>query len=131
MASFKILVVDDDPKSRDLVTQVLIGAGYDADGMAYSGCSMGLPSTLRPDLVILDLSKSRKDILEVVQNLRGDSNPRPPRMLFLTSHSLGGPKRLASPGGTASLEKPFQMSKLLWMIKALLAEGPSRRATAP
>lgn len=131
MVSLRILIVDDDARFLHFVTELLIGAGYDAVGVADPGQAKELAATLKPDLVILDISMPRKDGFALARELRSDPNTTAVRIMFLTAHRAATHvKNARAAGGIAYLEKPFRSSSLLWMIKALLSGGPGRKAKA-
>ncbi|HEV3028639.1 MAG TPA: response regulator [Planctomycetota bacterium] len=131
MASSRILVVDDDPNFLHFVTELLIGAAYDAVGCSDPVRASTMAQSFKPDLVILDLSMPGKDGFEVAQELRDDPKTKSARILFLTAHRAATHvKRAKAVGGAAYLEKPVPSASLLWMVKALLSTGPRRRAKA-
>src|SRR5438046_3995073 len=51
----RILVVEDDPDHRRIVTQVLAGDGYDAIEAATGVAALAAAGEDRPDLLIMDL----------------------------------------------------------------------------
>ncbi len=129
MPSPSILLVDDDPKFLHFITEVLIGAGYDVHCTADPLRTVEMAEALKPDLVILDISMPGKDGFEIARDLRASSGVKAARILFLTAHRAATHiKSAKAAGGGAYLEKPVQSSRLLWMIKALLSDGPRRKA---
>ena len=71
-----ILLVDDEPKIRELARDYLEHAGF-AVVLAGDGRSaLDQARTRRPDLVVLDLGLPEVDGLEVIRTLRRDSSSR-------------------------------------------------------
>lgn len=119
----RILVVDDDSKFLHFVTEVLTGAGYDVRAASDPGKVIEMTEFLEPDLVILDISMPGKDGFEVADDLRANSRTKGVRCMFITGHrEAGHVKKAKDVGGVAYLEKPFQTSSLIWMVKTLLAK---------
>lgn len=128
MAVKRILVADDDSKFLHLVTEVLIGAGYDVRAASDPGKIQEMAEFLKPDLVILDISMPGKDGFQVAEELRASPGTKGVRCMFITAHREATHVRKAKDvGGVAYLEKPFQTSSLLWMVKTLLAKRPRRQ----
>lgn len=123
----RILVADDDSKFLHFVTEVLIGAGYDVRAVSDPGRVVEMAEFLAPDLVILDISMPGKDGFQVAQELRATPKTKGVRCMFITGHrEATHVKKAKEAGGVAYLEKPFQTSSLIWMVKTLLAKRPRR-----
>jgi DNA-binding response OmpR family regulator len=68
----RVLVVDDDPKIRDLLRRCLEGDGF-AVTEAVDGASVSLALTRSlPDLVMLDLNLGRDNGLDIARSIRRD-----------------------------------------------------------
>ncbi|GAA3143721.1 response regulator transcription factor [Planomonospora alba] len=127
MDANRLLVVDDEPVVRELLSATLRFAGYTV-GSAATG-SEALDAALRepPDLVLLDVMLPDMDGFEVVRRLRELPRPlgagRPGRIpvLFLTARDAAADKvnglRL---GGDDYVTKPFDLEELLARIQAVL-----------
>lgn len=124
MGILRILVVDDDTKFLHFVTELLIGAGYDVRAAADPKQVVDMAEFLVPDLVILDISMPGKDGFKVARELRANTKTKRVRCMFITAHRAATHfKKAKEVGGAAYLEKPFQSSSLLWMVKTLLKGG--------
>jgi two-component system response regulator MprA len=113
-----ILVVDDDPKIRSVLSRGLRFEGYDvqlaADGLEALRIARANP----PDLIVLDVMLPGMDGLEVCRRLRrGAAVP----ILMLTARDAV-PDRIAGldSGADDYLVKPFDFDELLARIRALL-----------
>lgn len=80
----RVLIVDDDPMVRRLLTTVLTAQGIDVVGEASDGDEV-VPAVAerRPDVVLMDLHMRRTGGLEAIRELR--RRPGPPAVIALTS----------------------------------------------
>jgi two-component system alkaline phosphatase synthesis response regulator PhoP len=116
--SAKILVIDDEPSILDLVVAYLEKEGYDVL-TAVDGIS-GLKAAKRhkPDLVVLDIMLPGIDGLEVLAQLRRESDVY---VIMLTARTEETDKIVGlSVGADDYLTKPFSPRELVARIKAAL-----------
>ncbi|CAN2039736.1 histidine kinase [Candidatus Magnetomoraceae bacterium gMMP-15] len=81
----RILIVDDDPNSRDLIKILLSKEGYDID-LACDG-NEGLDKAVKnpPDLILLDVVMPEMDGFELCKHLRSDSLLTEVPIIMITS----------------------------------------------
>ncbi|MEN5073872.1 response regulator transcription factor [Isoptericola cucumis] len=80
----RVLLVDDDPMVRRLLTTVLTAQGIDVVGEATDGDEVPRAvAERRPDVVLMDLHMRRTSGLDAIRTLRGTSAP--PAVIALTS----------------------------------------------
>ncbi len=110
----KILVVDDDPAVRSLVTDVLVMEGHDvrsaADGMA---CLLMIDEE-RPDCLVLDVMMpglSGHEVLRVIRD--ADGGPHLPVVMLTAAADDSQAWRAWSEGVDYFLAKPFEPAELL------------------
>jgi CheY-like chemotaxis protein len=112
----KILIVDDDQESRDLLCEVLESSGYlphaVADGVAAREV-LSRDSEYR--IVIADLRMPQESGLELLRNLRQQNCQHE---IILMSSFMSGADKIAAKalGAQALLEKPFQLTDLLQTV---------------
>ncbi len=114
----KILVVDDDPRLRELVSITLERAGYQT--VTARDGQMALTHAMReaPDLVVLDVGLPEIDGLEVCRRLRARSDVP---ILFLTARDDEIDRILGLElGADDYVTKPFSPRELVARIKAIL-----------
>lgn len=126
-----VLVVDDDPDIRTLITWKLMLAGYGtitaADGeaalLAVVGESSGAAG-VRPDLVLLDWTMPRMSGIEVCRALRADPATADIPIILLTANGQGSEldEGLAA-GADDYIVKPFSPGELVVRVSALLAKA--------
>ena len=120
----KILIVDDDQESRDLLSEVLESNGYAvsavADGLA---AWEELSRDAECRIVIADLQMPKESGLELLRKLRQQNSKH--EIILMSSFMSATQRRAAEALGVrALLEKPFQLSQLLETVAELTAQNP-------
>ncbi len=125
VARLKILVVDDDPESRDLLREVLEAHGYVVnavgDGVA---ARQALAGSHGYGLVIADVRMPKESGLELLRKLRSLDHGCGIILMssFLSKPEINLAKEL---GAQAFLEKPFNLSELIQTVAGVAAaRGP-------
>ncbi|MCM2328315.1 MAG: heavy metal response regulator transcription factor [Lysobacter sp.] len=120
----KILVVEDESKTGDYLTQGLTEAGYVVD-LARNGVDGAHLATSEDyDLVILDVMLPGLDGWGVLQAIRKTGRSMP--VLFLTARSQVDDRvKGLELGADDYLLKPFAFSELLARVRTLLRRGRS------
>ncbi|WP_166415789.1 response regulator transcription factor [Cochlodiniinecator piscidefendens] len=114
----KILLVDDDPRLRDLVGLSLERAGYQVLNVADG--NQALVSILRdsPDLIVLDVGLPEMDGFEVCRRIRAHSEIP---IVFLTARDDEIDRVIGLElGADDYVVKPFSPRELVARIKAIL-----------
>lgn len=113
----KILVVDDNPDLREVISIFLGGEGYEVVTACDGEEALSLmDSTI--DLVVLDVMMPGMSGYKVCAEIRERSMAP---ILFLTAKTQDSDKSMGfSSGGDDYLSKPFSYNELLARIKALL-----------
>ena len=114
-----ILVVDDDPMSRKLLSLNLTDAGYEVttaeDAVAAGHCVV----EQLPDLVIADFRMPYMSGVEFVAALRADASIPDLPVIFITSQE-NRPQIAGKTFGFPLLTKPLQADELLFTVAAQL-----------
>lgn len=116
----RILVVDDDPESRDLLSEVLEANGYPqveavADGVA---AREALARDNDCPIIIADLHMPNESGLDLLRHLR-KQNAKHEIVLMSSFFSLTERKLALDLGAYALLNKPFRISELLELVSQL------------
>jgi DNA-binding response OmpR family regulator len=123
----QVLIVEDDPKTQDLICRILSGEGYRTRSTPSIFGATSEVHRLLPDLIILDRRLSDGDGLELCRQLRALERTRYLPILFLTSKNTAIDRVLGLKiGGDDYLSKPFHSEELLARVEALM-----RRSRAP
>jgi two-component system OmpR family response regulator len=120
----KVLVVDDDKESRELLSEVLTTNGYAVGMVESAGAAQALlDGDNEYGIVIADLRMPDGSGLELLRELRRQTSRR--EVILMSSFISGSERKLALDlGADALLEKPFRLSELLEVV-AGLAKGRS------
>ena len=121
----RILIVDDDAESRDLLSEVLETNGYPrveavADGLAAR------EALARDDdcpIIIADLHMPNESGLDLLRNLRKQKAKH--EIVLMSSFFSATERELARElGASALLDKPFRLSELLQIVSQLSERNP-------
>ena len=115
-----ILIVDDDPGIRDLLTQYLRKQGLQASSAADGRQMRALLATTQIDLVVLDIMLPGTDGLTLCRELQGPKAQHLP-IVMLTARNDEADRILGLElGADDYLTKPFAARELLARIRAVL-----------
>ncbi|MGA2670495.1 MAG: response regulator transcription factor [Dehalococcoidia bacterium] len=125
MADKKVLVVDDDVKTVELVRLYLDRDGYQVL-TAYNGVeALHLAHENYPDLIVLDLMLPDIDGLEVCRTLRRESDVP---IIMLTARTTDQDKLTGLDlGADDYITKPFSPKELAARVRAVLRRLPGER----
>ncbi|HEY2599029.1 MAG TPA: response regulator [Candidatus Dormibacteraeota bacterium] len=85
---FRVLVVDDEPANREVVTGILEPAGFTVIAAAGGSQAIDLARSCGPDLVLLDLMMPDISGFEVVEALRANPATKRTPIMVLTAKDL-------------------------------------------
>ncbi len=119
-----ILVVDDDPQHREMLTQLLALDRHEVVALPHGGEAAALCRRRLPDLVLLDVLMPVKDGIDTAIELRAEWPALPilgmsgGRRTLTSSFNL---ESVALVGADATLAKPFSRADLQAAVGRLLA----------
>lgn len=117
VARARVLVVDDEPQVRQLVTDVLALAGYEVVTAAGAAEALLLVAAVAPDVILLDIAMPGLDGLTALQELRG-TRPSVP-IVMLTGNTDEEVGRTALRWGAFDyISKPFSAAHLEKVVAA-------------
>lgn len=124
MTASEILVVDDDPRVRDLLSRYLEGEGYKV-GSAENGDAMRRHlASAAVDLVMLDLNLPGEDGLSLARELRATSDVA---IIMITGKSDPIDRVIGlEVGADDYIPKPFELREVLARIRAVLRRSSAR-----
>jgi two-component system alkaline phosphatase synthesis response regulator PhoP len=127
VSSARILIVDDEQSILDLVTAYLDKDGFDYRTAKDGAAGLKAVRSYKPDIVVLDIMLPGKDGLEILAELRRESDAY---VIMLTAKSEETDKIIGlSVGADDYITKPFSPRELIARIKAAwrrMREGSMR-----
>ena len=118
MSTPKILVVDDEPSIANLVVSYLRKEGYEVYRAADGPAGLKAARSYKPDLILLDIMLPGMDGLEVLRQIRTESNVY---VILLTAKTEEFDQVIGlSVGADDYVTKPFSPRALTARVKAAL-----------
>jgi two-component system, cell cycle response regulator DivK len=126
-----VLLVDDYPDNRDIYVQFLTYSGLQVEEAENGHQALEKAFTLRPDVIVMDLSLPGLDGWEATRRLKGDPRTREIPVIALTGHALAGHSKGALDAGCdAFITKPCLPERLLEEIRTILTAARPRAGDA-
>jgi two-component system phosphate regulon response regulator PhoB len=125
----RILLVDDEPDLRQLVTFNLRDAGFEVDAVGSGQAGLALAAKTRPAVIVLDLMLPDVSGTEVCRQLRADPVLGDVAVLMLTARGDEYDRVLGfEMGADDYVVKPFNVRELVMRVRALARRTAERRA---
>jgi two-component system chemotaxis response regulator CheY len=118
------LIVEDNPPERERVAGWLRLAGFDVETAVDYRAAVAALATMRPDIILCDLSLPRESGFDLVEHVR--RTPATEWIPILVMTERNSPEDMAHAeevGANAYLKKPFTRERLDKYVTALL-DGP-------
>jgi len=123
----KILVVDDEPDIRRLVSEILEDEGYQVAMAENADLARQLKASEQPDLILLDIWMPDIDGITLLKEWAGDESPLCPVIMMSGHGSVEAAVEATRLGAYDFLEKPLSLARLLSIVeKALEASNLQR-----
>jgi CheY-like chemotaxis protein len=122
----KILLVEDNPDSREGLARRLQRRGYEVVQACDGRQGLALARSACPDLVLMDMNLPVVDGWEATRQLRAAAETRDLPIIALTAHALSSDRtKTLEAGCTDYHTKPVDLPRLLSQIEAVLkGRGP-------
>jgi two-component system response regulator MprA len=118
----RVLVVDDDPPLRRMLTRSLTAEGFEVTVAPDGGAALVAAERSAPDVIVLDVGMPAIDGLSVCRRLRGKGLPTP--ILMLTARDAVADRVAGLDAGADDyLVKPFAIEELVARLRALTRRG--------
>jgi DNA-binding response OmpR family regulator len=130
MLQAKLLLIEDDHRLADMVSQYLSQSGFDCAHAPTGADGLLQLQTVAPDLIVLDLMLPDMDGLEVCRRVRALSSAAATVPILMLTAKGDPMDRVVGleMGADDYLPKPFEPRELLARIKAILRRGRLARA---
>jgi two-component system response regulator ResD len=128
MTAPRILVVDDEPMVREVLSRYLANDGFEVSTAADGEEALRRFGSTAPDLVLLDLMLPRLDGYEVFRRMR-DVAPTP--VIMLTARGTETDRIVGLEGGADDyVAKPFSPKEVVARVRAVLRRTDPGPASA-
>jgi PAS domain S-box-containing protein len=128
LADVRVLVVDDDPDTRELVTEILKAAGAEVSAAGSTDEALRRADEGAPDVLVSDLAMPARDGYALLRALHGRGMAGGLVTIALTAHARREDReRALGAGYDAYVTKPVEPAALAALVKELV-EKRRRRA---
>jgi len=119
----KILIAEDEPDIRELITFALQFAGYEVFSASNGEEAVDLARRARPDLIILDVRMPRKTGYEACAEIKADPEMENIPVIFLSAKGQDSEIQAGFEAGAEEyLLKPFAVDQLTQRVQTVLAK---------
>jgi CheY-like chemotaxis protein len=116
----RILLVEDNPENRDMLSRRLIRRGHQISFAMDGAEAVRLATAEIPDLILMDLSLPVMDGWEATRQIRGGATTARIPIIVLTAHAMVGDRERALAAGADDYDtKPVDIERLSGKIAAL------------
>ena len=120
----KILLVEDDEMSRDMLSRRLQRRGYELVAAVDGEQGLALARSESPDLILMDMSLPVLDGWETTRRLKSVTETLAIPIIALTAYAMTGDRERALELGCDDYDtKPVELERLLQKIAAILDRG--------
>jgi two-component system chemotaxis response regulator CheY len=114
-----VLVVDDDPSIRQIISEILLDEGYDVLTAPDGGEALARAQEHPPAVILLDYQMPVLDGARFVQAYRRLRDPLAP--IILLTAAVSAQQRAVEVGADACLGKPFELDDLVRLVQRYAA----------
>ncbi len=125
-----ILVVDDEPGIRELLSEILNDEGHNIELAENASQARAARALARPDLVLLDIWMPDTDGVTLLKEWSASGALTMPVIMMSGHATIDTAVEATRIGAQAFLEKPITLQKLLKAVEQGLAKGPQRKPGA-
>jgi two-component system, cell cycle response regulator DivK len=118
----RILIAEDHPDNREMLTRRLERRGYEVHTAENGAEAVDRAQSLSPDLILMDISMPVMSGLEATRTLRGIPQTRDIKIIALTAHAMDTARQECMEAGcNAFATKPVDFAALLSTIETVAA----------
>src|SRR5262245_43945972 len=119
-----ILLADDSPTIRRLVTQTFADANYKIVEVNNGDAAVKTFEQVRPDVVLADIYMPGRNGYQVCAYIRSHSQlGKTPVILLVGAFEAFDEDTARQAGATASITKPFEPRALIEMVRTVIRQG--------
>jgi signal transduction histidine kinase/CheY-like chemotaxis protein len=127
LEGFRLLVVEDEPDARDLLTTILRQCKAEVRGAASPGEAMRMLKEWNPDVLVSDIQMPGEDGYSLIRKVRLLETDRLAKIsaIALTAHArIEDRMQALSSGYDAHIAKPVEPAELITVIVSLVRHKP-------
>jgi two-component system cell cycle response regulator DivK len=119
----KILIVDDNQDSRELVVKILKNKGYRMIEAIDGEEALEKAIAEKPDLILMDISIPKINGYEVTRRLKSQADFKDTPVIALTAHAMKGDREKAIEAGCDGyISKPINVHEFPDQIKSYMKD---------
>lgn len=119
--SKRILIVEDNPDNRILITDILSSLDYEVLVATDGESGVALAQSERPDLILMDLSLPKMDGWTAATEIKRDASLAHIPVIALTAHAMVGDRERALKAGCDDyVSKPIDLRELASKLASFL-----------
>ena len=115
-----ILVVEDNPDAREMVSFILASEGFSVITAEDGQAALELVKDQPPDLIITDIQMPNLDGIEMIKRLRQQFESHTVPIVVMSAFGSGATQDAINAGADRSAPKPMQVDYLIKLVKQLL-----------
>jgi CheY-like chemotaxis protein len=124
MSRATVLLIEDNPENRYLVTFLLEQRGHEVVAAATGPQGLALAAARTPDLILLDIQLPGMDGHAVTRALKADPQLRAIPVVAVTSHAMVGDReKCLEAGAEGYLEKPIDPETFVAAVEQFLTRS--------
>jgi CheY-like chemotaxis protein len=117
----KVLLVEDNEMSRDMLSRRLIRRGFEVVFAVDGKQGVDAARRERPDIILMDMSLPIMDGWEATRCVKSDDATRGVPVIGLTARAMSGDREKAIEAGCDDYDtKPVELDRLIGKIERLL-----------
>jgi two-component system cell cycle response regulator DivK len=128
----KILVVEDNELNLKLFCDLLRAHGYEAEPVRDGREAVERARGFAPDLIVMDIQMPHVSGLELIEQLKGDTELRRMPIMAVTAYAAkGDEERIRDAGAEGYVSKPISVVRFVEAVRALLAAPRQEEGEEP
>lgn len=129
-APAKILLVEDSPANRDMLTRRLERRGFTVCSAADGPSGVAMSAAESPDVILMDIALGAMDGWEATRLIKANPQTTAIPIIALTAHALATARDESLRVGCSDFDtKPVDLARLLGKIQACLMKKSSQGAS--
>lgn len=122
--NYRILIVDDDMLSIEIITSMLEHAGYDVFSACNGTEGLEIARSVHPDIILMDMQMPEMDGFHAVHEIMSDGHMRNIPVIGISAYASPlSRERAIRMGMAAFFSKPVNREMFIDQIRVFLPDG--------